>query len=262
MPEITLVVHQEAPPQQGAMPPQQGAPPAQQGGPPAPQGTQPGASGGQPAAPGTASASRELPQSAQGAQPTTPVFLGQLFDVKAAIRWLRANSAHCRLDPQRIGVAGYSAGGHLALLAGLTGPEDNLEGNDGSRDFSSRVQAVVNISGVVDMVFTYQTTNKKEVIRMLMGGTPEEVPEMYKAASPLTYVSPDDPPVVTIHGDQDQLVRFEQARVLDARMKEVGVPHTLVIFEGQGHVFVPEFEEKAERAMWGFLDKQLKNLRR
>ena len=69
------------------------------------------------------------------------------------------------------------------------------------------------------------------------GRDTSEAVERYKAASPLTYVSKDDPPVLTLHGDKDALVPVEQAKVLDEKMKAVGANHTLMVFEGQGHGF-------------------------
>ena len=74
----------------------------------------------------------------------TPIFPAQIHDAKAAVRWLRANAKKYHVDPDRIGVTGASAGGHLSLLVGLTDPTAKLEGDSGSPDQSSRVQAVVN----------------------------------------------------------------------------------------------------------------------
>ena len=79
-----------------------------------------------------------------------------------------------------------------------------------------------------------------------------------KAASPLTYVSKDEPPVLTLHGDMDALVPVEQARMLDDRMKAVGAPHTLMVFERQGHGFGGEHGKKAADATWAFFDQHLK----
>ena len=91
-----------------------------------------------------------------------------------------------------------------------------------------------------------------------MGGTPDEVADTYKSASPLTYVSADDPPVLTLHGDQDLLVPVAQATALDEKMKSVGASHTLTVFKGQGHGFAGEYKIKEHDAMWAFFDKHLK----
>jgi acetyl esterase/lipase len=82
----------------------------------------------------------------------TPIFPAQIHDAKAAIRWVRAHAKQYQVDPDRIGVTGASAGGHLSLLVGLTDPSSGLEGDSGNPDQSSRVQAVVNVFGPTDMV--------------------------------------------------------------------------------------------------------------
>jgi acetyl esterase/lipase len=143
----------------------------------------------------------------------TPIFPAQIHDAKAAIRWVRAHAEKYQVDPDRIGVTGASAGGHLSLLVGLTDPSSGLEGDSGNPDQSSRVQAVVNVFGPTDMASCYEKSSVAWIFRLFLGGTPsDEAAERYKAASPLTYVSQDDPPVLTLHGDMDALVPVEQAR--------------------------------------------------
>lgn len=92
-----------------------------------------------------------------------------------------------------------------------------------------------------------------------MGGTPDEVPETYKIASPVTHASNDDPPVLTLHGDQDVLIPLSQAKKLDEKLNRAGAAHTLMVMPGQGHDFVGEDQQKAIRAMWAFFDRNLKS---
>ncbi len=187
-----------------------------------------------------------------------PIFPAQVHDVKTAVRWLRANAQKYNVDPNRIGAGGMSAGGHLSLMLGLTDSDDGLEGVGGHADQSSRVQAVVNVFGPTEMASGYPKSSVQWIFRLFLGGTPEEAAERYKAASPVTYVTSDDPPVLTLHGDKDALVNIGQAKVLDEKMKAAGAPHTLVILEGQGHGFQGEHQKKAMDAMWTFFDKHLK----
>jgi acetyl esterase/lipase len=189
---------------------------------------------------------------------TTPIFPAQIHDAKAAVRWVRANAKKYRVNPDRIGVTGGSAGGHLSLLVGLTDPASGVEGESGNPGQSSRVQAVVNVFGPTDMAFCYEKSSVAWIFRLFMGGTPAEAAERYKAASPITYVSKDDPPVLTLHGDKDALVPVEQAKALDEKMKAVGACHTLMVFEGQGHGFGGEHGKKAADATWEFFDRHLK----
>ncbi len=188
----------------------------------------------------------------------TPVFPAQIHDAKAAIRWLRAHAEKYQVDPERIGVTGASAGGHLSLLVGLTDPSSGMEGDSGNPDQSSRVQAVVNVFGPTDMAFCYEHSSVAWILRLFLGGTPNEAAQQYKAASPATYITKDAPPVLTLHGDQDVLVPVEQAKAFDDKMKVVGADHTLMIFEGQGHGFGGEHGKKAADATWAFFDLHLK----
>ncbi len=187
----------------------------------------------------------------------TKIFPAQIHDVKAAIRWVRANAEKYHINPDQIGVTGRSAGGHLSLLLGLTDSQANLEGEGGNDEHSSRVQAVVNVFGPTDMAGCYRTSSVGWIFRLVMGGTPDEVAETYQSASPLTYVSEDDPPVLTLHGDQDRLVPIDQATMLNDRMKSANAPHTLMVFEGQGHGFGGKYRLQELDAMWNFFDQHL-----
>ena len=188
----------------------------------------------------------------------SPIFPAQIHDAKAAVRWLRANAGKYHIDPNRIGVTGGSAGGHLSLLVGLTDAKSNLEGDSGNPGQSSRVQAVVNVFGPTDMTGCFRNSSAAWIFRLFMGGAPDEVADTYKAASPVSYVSQDDPPVLTLQGDQDKVVPLAQATLLDEKMKSVGALHTLTVFKGQGHGFRGEYRTKEHEAMWAFFDKHLK----
>lgn len=186
-------------------------------------------------------------------------FPSQIHDCKAAIRWLRAHASEYHIDPQRIGVTGASAGGHLSLLVGLTDSNDGLEGDLGNSGQSSRVQAVCNTFGPTELRVLFKSTPAVYgLVKALCNGTPEEQPQMYLAVSPVTYVTKDDPPVLTLHGSADELVPVEQAEILDKALKAAGVPHELVILEGQGHGFGGDAAKKADDAMWAFFDQHLK----
>jgi acetyl esterase/lipase len=186
-------------------------------------------------------------------------FPTQIHDCKAAIRWLKQHAQEYNVDPNRIGVTGGSAGGHLSLLIGLTDDKAGLEGDGGDPNISTRVQAVVNVFGPTDMVACCKTSpGAKPIIESFLGGTADEVPEAYKVSSPVTYVSADDPPVLTLHGDKDTLVPPEQAKILDEKLKAAGGQHTLRIIEGAGHGFGGPAAELANKATWDFFAEHLK----
>lgn len=165
----------------------------------------------------------------------------QVFDCKAAIRWIRANAKQYDLDPARIGVWGLSAGGHLVSLLGTSGDVPELEGDLGphTRE-SSRVACVVNFYGPEDFMTMLPAEAHGEArgaIGALFGGSLREKAAEAKAASPVTYITPDDPPIFTAHGTKDPLVPFAQAQQLDAALKRAGVPHLLMEMTGAGHGF-------------------------
>ncbi|NIO07999.1 MAG: alpha/beta hydrolase fold domain-containing protein [Deltaproteobacteria bacterium] len=182
-------------------------------------------------------------------------FPSQIHDAKCAVRWLRARAWKYRLDKDRIGVVGFSAGGNLALMLGLTHSSNGLEGNCGNPKISSRVQAVINLAGGTDLALHYDIYPYD--YGDLLGGTPDERPERFHAASPLTYVSSDDPPVLTICGREDPV--YMQELLLDRTMKEVGASHTLVVREGVGHLRSQLVNFAEDNVAWEFLDEQLKH---
>jgi acetyl esterase/lipase len=185
---------------------------------------------------------------------TKYLFPAQLHDVKCAVRWLRANAARYSIDPNHIGAIGWSSGGHLALMLGLTGSADNLEGECGDMQYSSRVQAVVNLAGPTDLSSLYKESSLLDrMILELIGATPEEMPELYDSVSPVEYVSPDDPPVLSVQGGSDREVVPKQAEILDAKMKELGVRHTLIILPREEHRNFWAMNE-----VWEFCDENLK----
>ena len=176
-------------------------------------------------------------------------FPAQIHDVKCAVRWLRANAKRYKIDPNRIGAVGWSSGGHLALMLGLTDPSNGLEGECGDLQHSSSVQAVVSLAAPIEM----RTPGEIRFYSVpLLGGTPEEVPELYTMASPLTYVGNDDSSFLIIHGDNDSSVPFNNAELLNAKMNEMGTVHTFIIKKGSGH-FIP-----VDNDVWDFFDEHLK----
>jgi acetyl esterase/lipase len=159
------------------------------------------------------------------------LFPAMIEDVKCAVRYLRAHADQYNLDPDRIGVYGGSAGGHLVALLGTT---DSSAGFDVGEylDQSSRVQAVVDMFGPTD--FTVQFEGGYQNARNVFSDFDAAL------ASPVTYVSADDPPFLILHGNLDQLVPIEQSQILLAALKTAGVPVKLVSVKNAGHGFVSQ----------------------
>ena len=164
------------------------------------------------------------------------VFPAQIHDVKAAIRWLRANAAPYHIDPERIGIWGFSAGGHLAALAGLTGDRPDLEGSCGSAGYSSRVQAVAVGSAPSDFRQPGAFSPRNQaVVSQLFGGTVAEREDMMRLASPISHVSSAAPPFLIAHATWDETVPFAQAEHLAMALRATGIDVEFIVREGAYH---------------------------
>jgi acetyl esterase/lipase len=186
-------------------------------------------------------------------------FPAAVHDVKAAVRYLRENAERYGIDAERIGATGGSAGGHLSLMLGVTDEDDGLEGKTDADDPGTRVQAVVNVFGPTDMAHLHATSRgAAPIVATFLAGTPDNAADAYRQSSPITHVTKDDPPTLTIHGTADTLVPPDQAELFDQAMKKAGATHELLLLEGQGHGFRGEANTQANEAMYRFFDKHLK----
>ena len=163
-------------------------------------------------------------------------FPAAVEDAKCAVRWLRAHAEKYNIDADRIGVWGGSAGGHLSLMVGLADGGLGLEGSGGWGEYSSRVQAACSYYGPTEMV---RLAERDNAARAFLGGTPEELPEAYRLASPLQLVTIDDPPILMVHGDGDPVVPLEQSQLLLDAFRERGMDAQLIVVENAGHGFKP-----------------------
>lgn len=186
------------------------------------------------------------------------LFPAQVHDVKAAVRWLRAHAGEYKIDPGHIGATGFSAGGHLALMLGVTGPDDGLEGDVAADAPSSRVQAVVNFFGPTELNAPDIPDISKPLVRDFLGGSPEEKPEACKQASPVTFTSKDDPPILTFQGTKDPLVPHTQAFRLTDAQTNAGVAGRVELLVGAGHGWGGDDLERTFDEMLDFFDQHLK----
>lgn len=167
-----------------------------------------------------------------------PKFLmpAMIEDVKCAVRSFRAHASELNIDPNRIGVWGSSAGGHLAAMLGTSGEVSKFDVGE-YLDVSSRVQAVVDMFGPSDfstMPFRH-VANDPESLYMEVFGSNNKNDPIFTATSPVTYISADDPPFLILHGDADHSVPLDQSQELYDKLKAAGVDATLVIVKGGEH---------------------------
>jgi acetyl esterase/lipase len=205
----------------------------------------------------------------EGAWPTN------LFDCKNAVRFLRANAAKYQLDPERIAVAGGSAGGHLALMVALTAGKDGFEPTGAATPYagvSSAVRCVINMYGITNLLTRQQTDPQGQptATRKLMGGSfkyfgaDSASADVLRLASPITHVAKTSVPMLSLHGRSDTTVDYPQAEELDRVARERGASHEILLLEGVGHTFdfekwqgKPLPEDVKGRAL-AFLAKNLK----
>jgi acetyl esterase/lipase len=182
---------------------------------------------------------------------TVARFPAQIYDIKAAIRFLRAHAKDYGYSPTRFVVAGSSAGGHLAALVGVTNGDASLEGAEG--DFpheSSKVQAMVvmygasNLTTILKQSTPHGLEMRKPALDLLLGGQPEAVPELARQASPVFQVDPSDPPLLLMHGDQDPQMPINQAHELQGAYEKLNLPVVFKVMHGSGHGG-PAFTEPA-----------------
>ncbi len=178
------------------------------------------------------------------------VWPGMLHDCKTAVRFLRKHADEYHIDPEHIGAIGGSAGGHLVSILATTDADDKLDPDGPYGEYSCRIQAVVPMYGVHDVV-------KQARLR---GNTLTEAEEqLCRQASPISFITSDDPPALILHGTKDALVPVKQSRILHAQLTAARVPVELVVIEGAPHSFHLQPKERDLRStVIKFFDRHLK----
>ena len=185
-------------------------------------------------------------------------FPAQVHDAKAAVRWLRAHAAEYRVDPDRVGAMGYSAGAHLALMLGVTGPADGLEGDAPAGAPGTRVQAVVNYFGPTDLAAEDISPWSRALVRDFLGVEARDRPKLAASASPLTYLDRGDPPILTFHGTADAIVPVTQAARLGEAMARAGVAGRTELLSGLGHGWAGREMARTMEATYAFFADELR----
>lgn len=195
------------------------------------------------------------------------LFPAQIHDAKAAVRWVRANQTRHEVDGSRIGVWGGSSGGHLAALLGTSAGVPSMDGDLGDVDQSTRVNAVVAWYPPTQFLemdaqrlpdgWVHNAPDSPE--SQLLGGPVQERADAALAASPLTYVSSDDPPFLLLHGDADRLVPFQQSLILRDALSAAGVAVDLRILPGAGHGLADFLNQEVIRLVVQFFNQYVRD---
>ncbi|HYO46281.1 MAG TPA: alpha/beta hydrolase, partial [Gemmatimonadota bacterium] len=181
-------------------------------------------------------------------------FPAAVQDVKAAVRWMRANATTYGIDPDAIGTLGGSSGGHMALLAGVTDGDVAFEGAGGHADVSSRVQAVVAMAAPTDP--RRLDAGGRRTVGRFLRATPSQDPERWARASPVSHVDAGDPPVLLLHSRADEAVLPEQSTRFAALYRAAGAEAEVVLIPDAPHPFwnyAPWFAQTMDRAAAFFL---------
>lgn len=180
------------------------------------------------------------------------VWPGHLQDCKTAVQFLRKHATEYHIDADHIGAIGGSAGGHLVAMLAVTGDDSNLDPKEPYPGISSRIQAVVPMYGVHELIALAES-------RDLLSSFSEEEKQLSRQASAVTHITKDDPPFLILHGTKDTLVPLEQSELLSAALKKGNIPVELHVIKGAPHSFHLQPKQKDLRPLViGFFDRHLK----
>jgi acetyl esterase/lipase len=189
---------------------------------------------------------------------TEAVFPAQIQDCNRAVSYLFDNANKYGFDTNRFAVMGFSAGGHLASMLGLSKNNsiENFFIPGTNKSFS--IKAVVDFYGPAELLLFPGNDDIKSPESILIGAAPLARPDLSKAASPVTYVDKNDPPFLIIHGEKDEQVSVKQSQLLSAWLNVAGVPNELHIVKDAPHYGVMFDTDEVRKKVIDFLKNQLK----
>ena len=184
------------------------------------------------------------------------IFPAAVQDANCGVKWIKKHADEYGIDPEKIALIGGSAGAHLSMMIGYGGDEP-LFNRDCEHEEDSKVKAVVNLYGPVDLTTPYAISTYQ--VKDFLDDSYQNNPELYKLASPRSYISSDDPPTLTFQGTIDSLVPVSQADSLDSWLKQSGIPHDYHRLKGWPHAMdiAAEVNEYVQFYLDAFLEKYL-----
>jgi acetyl esterase/lipase len=197
---------------------------------------------------------------------TQAVFPAQIHDIKAAIRFLRANAVQYQIATEKIAIIGSSAGGHLAALVGVTNGHAALEGKVGDHlEHSSDVACIVsfygasNLQSILNQSTDHGLSVRIPALKLFLGGLPEQAPALAKLASPIAHLDKADPPLLLIHGDADPQMPPQQSVEFVHAYQALGLPVTHISLPGSKHGGEEFYDETRTKLVTDFLKKTIFN---
>lgn len=191
---------------------------------------------------------------------TTKIFPAQIHDCSQALEFLSANADKYNIDKSRIALIGFSAGGHLASVLGLSLNNDVKEFYPAGKKPSFKIKAIIDFYGPADLLMMSAKQNPEDTndpIFQLLGAAAVNRPDLARKASPVTYVDKNDPPFFIVNGEKDESVPFQQSVLLKSSLDLAGVKNELVIVKGAPH-YGPMFDaEDIREKLFEFLKAQL-----
>ena len=183
-------------------------------------------------------------------------FPAQLIDIKAAVRWLRAHAARYRIDPERIGAMGESAGGYLTAMLAVTGQSRDYDEGE-HLDQSSAVQAAC--PWYMPLLDRWEAASLEHelIVRLFLGRDPREDEAFAREVTPLSHLSAATPPFLLLHGDADQTVPVGDSERMHAALLAADLPSTLIVLEGAGHADHHFFQPELWAEIQAFFDARL-----
>lgn len=171
---------------------------------------------------------------------TDAVFPAQIQDCNEAVEFLYDHASQYKLDKNKIAVIGFSAGGHLASLMGLSNNNDVKEFYPPGKKIHFKIKCVLDFYGPSDLVMLATNpdtsiNNERNPVSILLGAMPVNRPDLAKAASPVTYIDKNDPPFLIVQGEKDQSVPNTESKILSSWLTLNGVKNKLIIVPGAPH---------------------------
>lgn len=177
----------------------------------------------------------------------------QMHDCYQALEYLYQHAKEYNLDKKKIVLAGFSAGGHLAILVGLSVNDKVLDFYPDGKPTKFKIEGVLDFYGPSALDLLRGKDDLQSPEGLLVGATFSDRPDLWRAASPVTYVDKNDPPFLIVHGEQDNTVPNEQSKVLSSRLTEAGVDNELVIVPGAPHFGNMFDQEWIQQSVFSFL---------